>query len=224
MSTRALALCAVLCVASAQVIPSRCKVPQTWEATAIISTTKIGEEDHGEQGLQVGTTKQLVSYDAVSQRTSMEEIYIVKKKQNESKYYVHVIDDYVHHEGYKVVKSEGELHCYRFRFRGQYPTLQPPEGAKFIGSHEIGTSAFPNEGVLTDAWATDLNETNVGKFQGHAVFTYTHVYNQFPCVPVSVDIQNETYIHAAKYYDVTVGLRNPDVFTPPPVCQNAKWI
>jgi hypothetical protein len=225
---RALVFCAGIAgrtsLTAGQVTPSPCKVAPIWEATAIVSTTKIGEVDNGEQGLEVGTTKQMVSYDTTSQRTSMEEVFIIRKNENVSKSYVHVIDDYSRHEGFKIVKSETGLICYRFRFRGQFPTMSPPEGAKFVGSHEIGTAGLPDEGVLTDAWATDLNETAVGKFSGHAVWTYTHAYNQNPCVPISFDIQNETYVHSAKYYDVTLGLRNPDVFTPPAACQDAKWV
>jgi len=84
-----------------------------------------------------------------------------------------------------------------------------PSNATFLDTYEIGTDAFPHGGVLVNAWHdTFLDE------KWHGTFT------DLACLPVHERIFTNATGHIwTSFYDVTLGISNPNIFVPPKGCQ-----
>jgi hypothetical protein len=85
-----------------------------------------------------------------------------------------------------------------------------PPNAKFRGEAQIGTDAFQDGGVLVNMWHDhDENHFWFGTFTAHG------------CIPVDDGFRgnNTGFIHT-NFYDVSLGISDPNIFFPPSQCKH----
>ncbi|XP_064603712.1 mammalian ependymin-related protein 1-like [Liolophura sinensis] len=173
-------------------VPTPCETPTIWEARE----AEVDRADNFERFAKI-------SYDEVNRRIRrIEELDIGSDK------------DY-----YDELFLFDEFRMYRLNLRTRqcnvtglsrpwHPYGIPPE-ATFDGEAYIGASAT-NEGVLVTRWTGKFFETDY----------YVGVFTQPGCVPVLFD----TYYSSSKrfvsrtFYDVTLGISDPNKFVPPSEC------
>jgi len=89
-----------------------------------------------------------------------------------------------------------------------------PSNATFEDQFEIGTDAFVMGGVLVNEWSDTFTE---GKWHG----TFTDI----GCLPVSEYFRTTDHnlIHTS-FYDITLGIQDPNIFMPPTGCHSHKHL
>jgi len=85
-----------------------------------------------------------------------------------------------------------------------------PVNASFVGEATIGTEALSNAGVLTNLWEEE------NKDEGRFWFgSFTHN----GCIPVHDHFRDKTHgLMQSSFFDVVLGISNPNVFVPPKEC------
>jgi len=188
----ALALCVVAVFAQH---PRHCRAPEEFEA-------HVDEWDVKEQW---GVRARFV-YDAHQERTATyEEIQNATDDD-----YFHSIHLFREQKTYRInlktkVCTVGNL---QFPFRH----IEIPRDAHFVGEAIVGTSAFPDSGVLTTHWH---HHSDSPKFEWYGVYTD----RDLGCVPVMDhfhDDQRGTV--ETRFYDVVLGIADPNIFVVPSSC------
>jgi len=81
-----------------------------------------------------------------------------------------------------------------------------------FGEAYVGTSSFPGAGVLVTIWTGNFTTpTNV-------TVDYVSSWTYNGCLPVSRTSFSRLGVSHLSFYDVTVGIRDPNVFIPRPEC------
>ncbi|XP_071962806.1 mammalian ependymin-related protein 1-like [Antedon mediterranea] len=90
----------------------------------------------------------------------------------------------------------------------QFFPIGIPKNATFYGEATIGTKGFPGEGVLVQTWG---GQSERGRYSG--IWTVTG------CLPVKEGYySNQTGYISTEFYDITLGISDPNVFLPPKEC------
>jgi hypothetical protein len=84
-----------------------------------------------------------------------------------------------------------------------------PQNASFAGELYIGTSAIKDAGVLATIW--EYKFIDPSGFNSN----YTGIWTNEFCLPVSAVYNQQTHIN---FYDITLGIQDPNVFTPSKEC------
>jgi len=86
-----------------------------------------------------------------------------------------------------------------------------PANAQFVSEEYLGTSAFSGGGVLVQTWASMF-----------ASGAHYRTYTVQGCVPIKdTHINNSTNppdVGVENWFDVVLGIANPNVFVPPAIC------
>ncbi|MBN3281749.1 EPD protein, partial [Polyodon spathula] len=100
--------------------------------------------------------------------------------------------------------------CERLPLSVHFRPLEVPQNATFGGQLIIGGSSKPGEGLLVNLWKGTDSQT-----QG----SYTLTFTEFGCLPIQQSyFSKETGPLFTSYFDMTTGIRDPNVFIPPPFC------
>ncbi|XP_065184342.1 mammalian ependymin-related protein 1-like isoform X2 [Sycon ciliatum] len=174
--------------------PARCVSPATWEGRCI--TSQVGQSASFSEGFS------LFSYDSSEERIAIknelvegdkrefyEEIFLFKQKL-----------------GYKINLKTRQ--CFNYTLLEPFRPIEVPTNATSRGEEYIGVSSVPGASVLVTLWSAD---TTIGRYSG----SWTAV----DCIPVMDSYVSATkgFIHRT-FYDVVIGIPNPDVFVPPGEC------
>lgn len=145
-----------------------------------------------------------LSYDTQFQRIRIKEE--VREGTGQEEFY----DELFLHEqqiGYRLNLKTKK--CDKFSLKEPFPFIGVPSDAHFDGEGYIGTSGVVGAGVLVDLYTAD---TQRGRYAG--------TWTQIDCFPVSdTYISRRTGIVHWSFFDVTLGISDPNVFIPPPECQ-----
>ncbi|XP_062372857.1 ependymin-1-like [Sardina pilchardus] len=94
-----------------------------------------------------------------------------------------------------------------------FEPLGVPSDASFMSQIALGTLAYPQQGLLVNVW-TGTFPDNSG---------YLMSFTDVGCLPVSGFYQQKDRgMMILSYSDNVLGVKDPDVFVPPPFCQSAK--
>ncbi|XP_066574953.1 ependymin [Amia ocellicauda] len=100
--------------------------------------------------------------------------------------------------------------CVRSALDTPFRPLEVPPDAQFLNQLVFGGSSRPGEGVLVNQWMGKVPET-----QG----TYFSHFTQFGCLPISEVYYTPKSNWLITYFDIVSGIRDPNVFIPPPFCE-----
>lgn len=100
--------------------------------------------------------------------------------------------------------------CERLPLSVPFRPLEVPQDASFGGQLIIGGSSKPGEGLLVNLWKGTDPQT-----KGRYMMTFT----EFGCLPIQQNyFSKETGGVFTSFFDMTTGIRDPNVFIPPPFC------
>jgi hypothetical protein len=179
--------------------PRHCDAPFEMEARAFQIDPKLQFARRGH-----------IAYDAHNERTSFFEDVINGTNQN----FFHEIHLFRERRRFRIdlkAKTCTVEHS-DMRFRPWHI----PRDAEFVGEAYIGTNAFQHSGVLTTHW-NHRNKTENTDWYG--VFTDRDV----GCVPIMDNFHDPKIgtVHTS-FFDVVLGIGDPNQFIPPHSCQQAK--
>jgi hypothetical protein len=145
-------------------------------------------------------------YDSNMERTAMREEI---DNSTETDYF-HTIHLHREHRSYYInLKTHV---CTSAHLDRPFRRIEIPRDAHFVGDAIVGTNAFPNAGVLTTHWH---HSNKSPAWEWYGVFTDGGV----GCVPV-LDHFHDSNIGTVetRFFDVVLGISDPDVFVPPSSC------
>lgn len=149
-----------------------------------------------------------LSYDAVGERLSMEEMVDLRAQKKTAFYkFIFIYKDQVL---YKITMSKNMTEeCIKEDLTEPFKTIQVPENATFVGDLTIGSNAEPGLGVNVAVFAGETPEGD----------PYYLTVTENGCVPVSEGIRSKKYgyIHNS-FFDVELGV-DPNAFVPPESCE-----
>ncbi|KAH3845975.1 mammalian ependymin-related protein 1-like [Dreissena polymorpha] len=185
-------LAALVAVCAAQV-PVKCDSPKQWEA----------------RRYRMDRTKQYAelayhSYDAIYMRTrSVEEV----DQGTERDYYDRL---HLHNVGVEYVLNLRTKKCNITRNSDPFRTIGIPPDARFVFEATIGAAGIPSEYLIATTWE--------GSFPDGAQYAVTVA--EPDCIPIGFDVANnktsETFHE--RYFDLHLGIADPEVFIPPQEC------
>ncbi|XP_071962541.1 mammalian ependymin-related protein 1-like [Antedon mediterranea] len=189
-----LALCLLfLAITVKSQVPRPCGAPSAMEA-------KIIEVNHERQY----EVRSRLSYDARNYRKRyVDEVFTTGDKRD----YFDVL--YLHNVGIEYRFDLQTKKCESRKIsKDQFFPIGIPENATFYGEANIGTKGFPGEGVLVQTWG---GQSERGRYSG--IWTVTG------CLPVKEGYySNQTGYISTEFYDITLGISDPNVFMPPKEC------
>ncbi|XP_066574034.1 ependymin [Amia ocellicauda] len=100
--------------------------------------------------------------------------------------------------------------CVQSALDTPFRPLEVPPDAQFLNQLVFGGSSQPGEGVLVNQWMGKVPET-----QG----TYYSHFTKFGCLPFSEIYYTPTNSWYISYFNMGRGIRDPNVFIPPPFCE-----
>eukprot|EP00040_Diaphanoeca_grandis_P029778 m.175135 g.175135 ORF g.175135 m.175135 type:complete len:202 (+) comp31801_c0_seq1:75-680(+) len=179
--------------------PAACMAPEEWEGRiVVIDPTNIDD----------GTREFEHSYDAVHRRKFYRERVIGEPVANRS--YVIRIELFEYQGGVFFEIDEITKKCTKGRITGEFEVARVADGATFDSEYIVGSSAFEEGSVTVTSWQ---KETTQEFWQG--------VFTKQDCIPVRVstsDKEDQTKFRTIEYFDITLGIHEPRVFSPPASC------
>ncbi|XP_076835584.1 ependymin [Brachyhypopomus gauderio] len=95
-----------------------------------------------------------------------------------------------------------------------FTPIEIPHDAQHTAQIVLGTLSAPGQGVLVNTWVGSMPEAHAN---------YSMTVTEFGCIPITFLYHVEKFGYIiASYYDIVVGIENPEVFVPPPFCADAK--
>ncbi|CAH1793273.1 unnamed protein product [Owenia fusiformis] len=174
--------------------PQRCETPKQWEG-------EITMHDHTD-GIE---TRAKLTYDGVGERTRWVDRVFLNGK---TEFYDTLR---LHRENVEYVVDLRTKKCERRPLTERFRVFEIPLGAKSMGEAYVGSSALLGSGVLVGLWEATLSDRDNGLWTGQWAVD--------GCVPVWDHLWhnrvNYTSIH---FYDITLGISDPNVFLPPAEC------
>ncbi|XP_028839323.1 ependymin [Denticeps clupeoides] len=175
--------------------PHHCKSPPLMEGRLMVYVTKDNL-----------VMFDRFSYDAFERRIRLRE-------------FIHV-QNQTYHEDILLLFREGVYYsisylnstCVKKSFKGDFRPIEIPKDAKFQAQVVIGSLSEPGAGVLANNW--NGKEDNV---------LYSATFTEFGCLPIMV-LENSEAIGdvMASYFDMVVGIEDPDTFFPPSFCESVE--
>ncbi|XP_066502303.1 ependymin [Hoplias malabaricus] len=179
--------------------PHRCKAPPYLEGKLLVVSPE-------------GKTAvfERFSYDAVEQRIRV----IASGKEGTQDVFVDFL--MLFREGFYYDINYHNKTCVKVPFSGDFIPIEIPINAQHTAQFVIGSLSAPAQGLLVNNWVGSLPELKAN---------YSLSFTEFGCIPVSAYYNVENTGHVlSSYFDVVVGLENPDVFIPPSFCTSAKLL
>lgn len=154
------------------------------------------------------TVRARISYDAVYQRERIIEEYRLNTTQGA----VDVI--YLHKQDIMYVYDLKQKTCQRKASDRPWREFGIPKNATSLGESFIGSSSIPKANLLTTVWSDTFVDQKGNKINYRGIWTYE------ACIPINIVYYSDTtnLDSHISFYDVTPGIRDPNVFTPRPEC------
>ncbi|CAF0784143.1 unnamed protein product [Didymodactylos carnosus] len=190
-------VCAIVCTLAQ--VPRPCVSPPQWEGRLFDYSS-----DTSERFARSGR----FSYDSTYQRERLiEEIDV----GNETAQYYDVIA--LFQARLEFVINLRSRNCSRRTITRPWRDFGIPENARSYGEAYVGTSARPGAGLLVTIWGGNFTTP-----QNETIY-YTGTWTYEGCLPVHRTVYTPTsgIFHDA-IYDITTGIRDPNVFVPPREC------
>nr|WAJ59542.1 epdl2.4 protein [Paramormyrops sp. MAG]WAJ59545.1 epdl2.4 protein [Paramormyrops sp. MAG] len=104
--------------------------------------------------------------------------------------------------------------CKKTPLKTPFLPIEIPPDAKLLGRVVLGTSSAPGMGVLVNSWTGAVPELKA---------KYKLTFTEFGCLPISSlnHVENVGLI-LTSFYDMVIGIEDPDEFIPPPFCDKAE--
>lgn len=111
-------------------------------------------------------------------------------------------------EGFAYQFFPGNKTCVKSPLSTPFPSLTLPKNATFISSIWLGTTSIPDAGLMADVWTAEQD----GVY--HSI-----TFTQPGCVPQwRASFGSDGWV-GRSFYNLTLSIFDPSVFTPPPQCQ-----
>jgi len=145
-----------------------------------------------------------LSYDFANERTAHVDEVDPKKKDRE---FFHEI--ILFHEKTRYLINIKKKDCKKEAITFPFRRFGVPVNATFVGEAEIGSDALSKAGVLTTLWEEE-NKAEERFWFG----SFTHN----GCLPVHEHYRDKTHAIQTSFFDITLGISNPNIFVPPKEC------
>ncbi|XP_051532870.1 ependymin [Myxocyprinus asiaticus] len=105
--------------------------------------------------------------------------------------------------------------CIKKPLKVPFMPLEIPHDAKFLRQMVLGSSSRPGEGLLVNNWEGTVPQSKENYF-----LTFT----EFGCMPLYVVYYTDKMDLniMASYYDLVLGIEDPEVFIPPSFCDSVE--
>ncbi|KAJ8266131.1 hypothetical protein GJAV_G00126280, partial [Gymnothorax javanicus] len=126
------------------------------------------------------------------------------------------------HEDVLMLFREGVLYqishtnqtCVKRPLKVPFQPMEIPVDATFQSQIIIGSSSGPGQGLLVNNWMGDIPEQKA---------KYFTTFTEFGCLPISCLIStDETNWMFASFFDLVIGIDDPQDFIPPSFCDTTK--
>ncbi|CAF1222082.1 unnamed protein product [Adineta ricciae] len=194
---------ALLCLVGIAVAqqPHPCTSPPQWEGRIFDSNEK-----------QHDTVRGKISYDATYHRTRIIEDIEV----GDDEYVFDILS--LFDSGLEFVYDLKAHNCTRRPITEPWRDFGIAQNARSYGEAYIGSSSFPDAGVLITIWGGNFTIPSV-----NVTLSYISTWTYKGCLPVSRTVYSDTYGNdVLSIYDVTVGISDPNVFIPRRECLTAE--
>ncbi|XP_067877573.1 ependymin-like isoform X1 [Heterodontus francisci] len=144
------------------------------------------------------------SYDSIQERMSAFKVVFLGPDKN-----LQVREILLFQESIQYIFYPQNKTCVKYPLRTPFQRIEIPRNATFTAQMYIGGSSSPKEGVLANVWNGDIDA-------GHYFLTFT----EYGCLPVSEVFYSKTGWISISFLNLTKGISDPTVFTPPPECSH----
>ncbi|XP_056276276.1 mammalian ependymin-related protein 1 [Pseudoliparis swirei] len=173
-----------------------CLAPQQWEGRWVMFDHSSGRNSRAS-----------VSYDGLKQRIRV--LQQNKKHAPCQRFYEYI---YLYQSMVMFQIDQKTKACSKIALSGSWDPFDIPDNSTFEDQYDIGG---PGDSVEVQEWSdrkpARQHETWVG------------VYTLKDCYPVQETYaKNSSVITSTRFFDLHLGISDPDVFTPPATCQSAR--
>ncbi|XP_077363477.1 mammalian ependymin-related protein 1 [Festucalex cinctus] len=173
-----------------------CQAPPQWEGRWVVY-------DHGTGR----NNRAAVSYDAQKQRLRVLQQH---KKHTPCQRYFELIYLYESKLLFQIDQKTGE--CAKLELTEAWDPFDIPDNSTFEDQYIIGG---PGDNVEVQEWS---DRKPARKHE-----TWVGVYTLRDCYPVQETyVKNSSVTTSTRFFNLQLGISDPDVFTPPPACQSAR--
>ncbi|KAJ8366741.1 hypothetical protein AAFF_G00342730 [Aldrovandia affinis] len=126
------------------------------------------------------------------------------------------------HKDYLLLYREGLVYeisyrnhtCSKMALEIPFQPMEIPHDATFQAQVIIGSSSAPGEGLLVNNF--------IGDFP-HSEGKYFLTFTEFGCIPItSLTYSATAGYFLASYFDIVIGIEDPEEFIPPDFCDTSK--
>ncbi|XP_048850949.1 ependymin [Brienomyrus brachyistius] len=104
--------------------------------------------------------------------------------------------------------------CKKAPLKTPFPPIEIPHDAQLQGEVVLGSSSAPGMGVLVNDWVGAVPEQKA---------KYQLIFTEFGCLPItSINHIEDVGLILTSFYDLVIGIEDPDEFIPPPFCDKAE--
>lgn len=187
----ALPVCLLLALASALEVPKPCTPPELMEGQIGTFYPRRLQGDYG-----------MFSYDAKNER-----IYAKMFMNREGRHWQQV-DLLLFQKEVLFQFFPGNGTCVKFPLHTPFPSPLLPKNATFAGKVELGTTSIPHAALQINCWAAAQEGAS------YTVMTTT----DRGCLPQWWATYDSEGWFSKSFFNITLGIIDPSVFTPPPQC------
>ncbi|XP_026878491.2 ependymin [Electrophorus electricus] len=106
--------------------------------------------------------------------------------------------------------------CVKMPLSAAFIPIEIPYDAQHNAQFVLGTLSAPGQGLLVNDWVGFIPEYQA---------KYSMSVTEFGCIPITFLYHIEKMGHVlSSFYDIVVGIENPEVFVPPAFCGSAKLV
>nr|WAJ59518.1 epdl2 protein [Stomatorhinus ivindoensis] len=104
--------------------------------------------------------------------------------------------------------------CKKAPLKTPFPPIEIPPDAQLQGQVVLGSSSAPGMGVLVNAWKGAVPAQKA---------KYLLTFTEFGCLPISsLNHVEDVGLIFTTFYDLVIGIEDPDEFIPPHFCNKAE--
>ncbi|KAI4884656.1 hypothetical protein NFI96_017906 [Prochilodus magdalenae] len=104
--------------------------------------------------------------------------------------------------------------CTKVPLTAEFIPIEIPFDAHHKAQYVLGSLSAPAQGLLVNEWVGSTAEAN-----------YTMSFTEFGCIPITTLYSIEKTGHIlSSFFDMVIGLDNPDILIPPSFCTSAKEV
>nr|WAJ59513.1 epdl2 protein [Gnathonemus petersii] len=120
----------------------------------------------------------------------------------------------LYREGVSYEISYQNQTCKKTPLKTPFAPIEIPPDAHLQAEVVLGSSSAPGMGVLVNAWTGAVPEQKA---------KYQLIFTEFGCLPISsINHVENVGLILTSFYDLVIGIEDPDEFIPPPFCDKAE--